>query len=154
MISNFEGFCGNLYDDGSPGCGRGRGNCTIGYGHLVHLGPCDGRAAQQPFLTGISRQQGSQLLAGDLGRSENRVRTMVTAALTQQQFDALVSFDFNTGRRDALAPSVNSGQLVNVPAHMNQFVHAHMGGQVVVLPALVKRRAAESMLFTRRQYPP
>ena len=154
MISNFEGFCANLYDDGSPGCRRGQGNCTIGYGHLVHTGPCDGRASEQQFLAGISRQQGSQLLAGELARSENQVRRMVTAALTQQQFDALVSFDFNTGRLNALAQSLNTGQFANVPALMNQFVHAHIGGQVVVMPGLVRRRAAEGRLFTTGQYPP
>jgi lysozyme len=155
MISNFEYFCAILYDDLSPRrCGRGRGNCTIGYGHLVHMRPCDGRASEQQFLAGISRQQGRQLLAGDLARSENRVRTMITAVLTQQQFDALVSFDFNTGRVNALVHSLNSGQFASVPMLMRQFVHAHVDGQVVVLPGLVRRRAAEGRLFATGQYPP
>jgi lysozyme len=154
MISGFEGFCANLYDDGSPHCGRGHGHCTIGYGHLVHHGPCDGRTSEQPFLAGISRDQGRQLLAADLTESENRVHTKVTAALTQQQFDALVSFDFNTGRLNALVHDLNSAQFGNIPALMNQFVHAHVDGQVVVLPGLVARRAAEGALFATGQYPP
>ncbi|MDX6392225.1 MAG: hypothetical protein QOJ73_3288 [Streptosporangiaceae bacterium] len=153
MISGFEGFCANLYDDGSPHCGRGHGHCTIGYGHLVHHGPCDGRESEQPFLAGISRDQGRQLLAADLTRSENRVHTMVTAALTQQQFDALVSFDFNTGRLNTLVHDLNSAQSGHIPALMNQFVHAHVDGQVVVLPGLVTRRAAEGTLFATGQYP-
>jgi len=150
MVAGFEGFCSNLYDDAMPGCGRGRGHCTIGFGHLVHLNPCDGRASETPFLGGITRQQGEQLLSGELAASANRVRNQVTVPLSQEQFDALVSFDFNTGRLNALVPDLNANHFANVPGIMNQFIHS----QGVVLPGLVARRAAESALFSRGIYPP
>ena len=150
MVTGFEGFCANLYDDAMPGCGRGRGNCTIGFGHLVHLQPCDGRAREAPFLGGIARQQGEQLLAGELAASANRVHNQVAVPLSQEQFDALVSFDFNTGRLNALLPDTNANRFANVPGIMNQFIHA----QGVVLPGLVARRTAESALFSRGIYPP
>jgi GH24 family phage-related lysozyme (muramidase) len=34
FIGTLEGFRAECYDDG----GTGKGNCTIGIGHLVHLG--------------------------------------------------------------------------------------------------------------------
>ena len=154
MIADFEGFCANLYDDGMPGCGRGVGNSTIGFGHLIHLGPTDGRASEAPFRGGITRQQGEQLLAGELAQSANRVRTIVTMQLSQQQFDALVSFDYNTGQLRALLHDLNAGNFNNIPAHMNQFVHGHMGAAHPVMPGLVARRTAEGNLFSTGQYPP
>ena len=47
-IGKFEGLRLKLYND--PG-----GHCTIGVGHLVHLGPIDGRASETPFKNGISK---------------------------------------------------------------------------------------------------
>src|ERR1700674_3969990 len=35
FIAQFEGFDPKLVNDAA-------GHCTIGFGHLVHLGPCDG----------------------------------------------------------------------------------------------------------------
>ena len=35
LIAGFEGFRSDLYNDAA-------GHCTIGYGHLVHTGNCDG----------------------------------------------------------------------------------------------------------------
>jgi GH24 family phage-related lysozyme (muramidase) len=149
MIGGFEGFCPNLYDDGSGGCRRGVGHCTIGWGHLVHRDPCDGRESETPFLAGITMPQADQLLSTELANFATRVRTRVTVPITQQQFDALVSFDFNTGRLDALLPDVNGNNFAHVPVVMNQFIHS--GGQV--MGGLVTRRAAEGTLFTTGVYP-
>jgi GH24 family phage-related lysozyme (muramidase) len=154
MIAGFEGFCGNLYDDAMPGCGRGRGNCTIGFGHLVHLDPCDGRASEVPFAGGVTRPQAEQLLAGELAGFANRVHNQVTAPLSQQQFDAVVSFVFNTGRLNALLPDLNANQPANIPGVMNQFIRGRVGAQHIVMPGLVNRRAAEAQLFSTGQYPP
>ena len=150
MIGGFEGFCPNLYDDGMTRCRRGTGHCTIGWGHLVHRDPCDGRASETPFLAGITMQQADQLLATELATFATRVSTRVRVPLTQQQFDALVSFDFNTGRLDALLPDVNGNHFANVPTVMNQFINS--GGHV--MGGLVTRRAAEGTLFTSGTYPP
>ena len=38
---HFEGKCSNMYDDKTKEkCGRGKGNCTIGWGHKIHDGKC------------------------------------------------------------------------------------------------------------------
>ena len=155
MIANFEGFCPNLYDDAMPRCGVGRGNCTIGFGHLVHSGPCNGTdATEAPFLAGLTRAQAEVLFANELTRFVNDVRTRITVPLSQEQFDAVVSFHFNTGRLNALSPSINANNFAAVPGIMNQFVNAHVNGVLVQLPGLVTRRAAEGTLFSTGAYPP
>jgi GH24 family phage-related lysozyme (muramidase) len=154
MIADFEGFCGNLYDDAMRGCGRGRGNCTIGFGHLIHIDPCDGRASEAPYVGGITRPQAEQLFAGELAGFANGVHNQITQPLNQQQFDAVVSFYFNTGRLNALLPDLNANQFANIPGIMNQFIRGRVGGQSVEMQGLVNRRAAESNLFSTGQYPP
>lgn len=155
MIAGFEGFCPNLYDDAMPGCGVGLGNCTVGFGHLVHSGPCNGTdPSEAPFLTGITRPAAEILFANELARFANTVSTQITVPLSQAQFDAVVSFYFNTGRLNALAPSINANNFAAVPGIMNQFVNAHVSGVLTQLPGLVTRRAAEGTLFSTGTYPP
>lgn len=72
--------------------------------------------------------------------------------LTQQQFDALVSFAFNVGNGafcdSTLLKRLNAGQYDAVPAQLNRWVKA--GGKT--LEGLVTRRAAEGALFSRGMY--
>ncbi len=65
--------------------------------------------------------------------------------LTQYQFDALVSFDFNTGSlgRSSLPVKINAGRLDAAMATLLQYNHA--GGQV--LAGLTRRRRAEMLMF-------
>ena len=62
FIADHEGTVLRLYNDPA-------GHCTIGVGHLVHLGHCDGRGSEQPFLQGITEAQALQLLREDVARS-------------------------------------------------------------------------------------
>ncbi|MCA8830184.1 lysozyme [Hymenobacter pini] len=64
------------------------GVLTIGVGHT---GP-DVKAGQT-----ITRERSQQLLTYDLQRFEAAVNSLVTVPLTQNQFNALVSFAFNLG---------------------------------------------------------
>lgn len=110
---------------------------TIGYGSTgkgVHEG-----------LT-ITASQAEEWLKRDLARFEKRVNTLVTVPLTQNQFDALVSFDFNTGAlgRSTLLRRLNRGEYDAVPAELQKWTRG--GGKV--LPGLVRRRAAEAALFS------
>lgn len=54
LIGRFEGLRTELYNDVA-------GHCTIGYGHLVHRGNCDGSESEE-FRAGISRQRALELL--------------------------------------------------------------------------------------------
>src|SRR5690349_4068842 len=57
FIERWEAFVGHLYNDSA-------GNCTIGYGHLVHMGPCTS-ADHAYYPHGITRAHAVRLLRRD-----------------------------------------------------------------------------------------
>jgi lysozyme len=95
----------------------------------------------------ITRERAFELLAFELRECEAAVDRMVTRRLHPLSRGALVSFAFNAGagalKASGLLRRVNSGQWRDVPA---EFAKWRMGGGVV-LPGLVRRRAAEAALF-------
>ena len=141
FIAGFEGFSPRLYND--PG-----GHCTIGYGHLVHRGRCNGNEPED-FKREITREQGLDLLRRDTKVAERAVNQQVQVVLTQYQFDALVSFVFNVGAGafggSTLLRRLNQGEYKAVPAELMRWVNS--GGRP--LPGLVRRRQAEGVLFSR-----
>lgn len=141
FIADHEGTELNLYNDPA-------GHCTIGTGHLVHLGNCrfDGSdSREQEFLGGITRDQAIELLRSDVAIAERAVNTYVTVPLTQNQFDALVSFTFNlgAGHLQDLATNLNAGHYDKVPQEMSLYVYSNG----VKLDGLVNRRRDEGNLF-------
>ena len=87
----------------------------------------------------------AQLLADDTKEAQASVKHVVTVQLTQEQYDALVSFEFNTG---ALASStllvhLNRGDCWAAGAQFDRWVMAR-GRR---LPGLVARRADERRHF-------
>jgi len=97
FIAGFEGLSLRLYnDDGLPSA-TSKGNATIGVGHLVHYGPVDGRPEEAPYAAGITEEQAYALLREDVRRFEAFILSQAKVPLTQNQFDALVDFSFNTG---------------------------------------------------------
>ena len=139
FIAQWEAFVPQLYNDAA-------GHCTIGYGHLLHHGPC-GAADRQAYPNGVTRQQALNIFRNDLATYEQLVTSTVTVPLTQNQYDALVSFAFNIGpagfRRSSALQRLNQGAYQDVPGRMARWNTA--GG--VVLRGLVRRRAAEGRLF-------
>ncbi len=69
-----------------------RGTITIGVGHTTAAGS----PTVVPGMT-ITAAQSDEILAKDLSKVEAEVTNLVKVPLTQNQFDALVSFHFNTG---------------------------------------------------------
>ena len=144
FIEGFEGLILGAYDDANdrivkPG-EHVYGTLTIGYGHTS--------AAGLPHVyTGmtITAAQADQFLSSDLASVESDVAHHVEQALNQNQFDALVSFDFNTGAlgRSNVLSSINAGYFKQVPNDLMMWVHA--GGQVS--KGLIRRRHAEAVLF-------
>ena len=131
ITESFEGLRLTAYQDVA-------GVWTIGYGHTgaeVHAG-----------LT-ITQPEADRLLRADLASAEACVNRAVTAALTLEQFDALVDFCFNAGRGSFLGSSLlrklNEGDAAGAAAQFGLWVHA--GGEVV--EGLVRRRKAEAAMF-------
>ncbi|MEZ6022195.1 MAG: lysozyme [Hyphomonadaceae bacterium] len=101
----------------------------------------------------MSREDAAQVLGLDLAPVECAVNEHVTPPLNQGQFDALVSFAFSVGV-DAFAQSqvlrrVNKGEFVAAACAMDAWRKAEVDGEVEIVDALVRRRAAEKALFLK-----
>jgi lysozyme len=79
------------------------------------------------------------------------VRQSALTPLNQNQFDALVSFAFNIGVSNFATCDVlrylNQGQPIAAALAMHAWRRARVNGRVLVIDALVRRRAAEAALF-------
>jgi len=132
LIKKWEGCRTNAYK-----CPAGV--WTIGYGHT---------ASAAPGMM-ISHLQAEELLRKDLARFEKAVRDYVKVPLTQNQFDALVSFSYNVGteafRKSTLLVRVNAKQPYAAAKQFRRWSLA--GGKE--LPGLVRRRNEEETLFLK-----
>ena len=130
LIKHFEGCELNAYK-----CPAGE--WTIGYGHIK--GVSEGMS--------ITQEQAEQMLLDELKEYENYINELVTVNLSQNQFDALVSWVYNLGpanlQSSTLLKVLNSGDYSGVPAQIERWNKA--GGKV--LEGLIRRREAESALF-------
>lgn len=130
LIKQFEGCRLTAYRDQG-------GFWTIGYGHTASVKP-DQR---------ITQAEADELLRGDLDWAEAAVNRAVTRAITQHQFDALVSFTYNLGagslRHSRVLAETNAG---NVAAAAADFLQWDMAGGSVS-PGLRRRREAERTLY-------
>jgi len=146
LIAKFEGENDHLYNDPA-------GNCTIGIGHLVHIGACDGRSSEQQYGNGISHDEAAQLLQSDAGTAVNSVRAQLSGHdLTQAQFDALVDFTLNAGAGNLavlLTNGSNPVDLVTVPQYIVEFV---LDNNNRFNSGLKRRRCAEEVLFLTGNY--
>lgn len=150
LIKSFEGFVPYVYDDlVAPVRGKYRewdggpvrGTLTIGYGHT--------NAARHPLKcvqgARITEKQATEILDFDLDQCEEEVNRLVKAKLTQGQFDALVSFDYNCGvgnLRKVIVP-LNQGDYDTTREKFGRYIRSK--GQV--LNGLVRRRTAEQELW-------
>jgi lysozyme len=145
LIAGFEGFRSDLYNDAA-------GHCTIGFGHLVHHGRCDGSETAE-FRKGVTRERALELLGEDAASAAAAVNEAVKVPLDQNQFDALTSFVFNVGsgafRDSTLLKVLNEGRYDQVPAQLDRWVKA--GGRT--LDGLTRRRKAEGELFASGAIP-
>ena len=136
LIEQFEGFRAQMYKDavGLP---------TIGYGTLIQS------QSQQYLMTAtITQAQATDLLKQHLPSIESAIDNMVEFELTQNQFDALVSFCYNLGTNSLLNSTLLKKLNVDpsdetIRDEFMKWVHA--GGKV--LQGLVDRRTAEADLY-------
>lgn len=146
LIREFEGCFLQAYDDEDdhivkPGQ-RVYGTLTIGYGHTSEAGPPRVYVGME-----ISQEEADAILAADLTSVELEVAHLVKVPLNQNQFDALVSFQFNTGWLShphcSLLTALNAG---NYQLADNDFT-LYDRAQGKVLVGLERRRIAEKNLF-------
>jgi len=146
FVKGWEGLSTKLYNDPA-------GHCTVGYGTLVHKGNCDGRDSEQPYVNGVSKEEATRLLASDLTEKQRAVKSAVKVPLSQNQYDALVSFAYNVGagafQSSTLLKLVNQGKYDAVPGELKKWTKARRGGQLVDLAGLIERRANEAALFQK-----
>ena len=112
---------------------------TIGWGHTNHHSP---RFTASAIW---SQQDCDNALAGDLAIFEKHVTQKAEVPLTQNEFDALVSWAYNTGgpATATLWKKLNAGDKAAVPAELARWNKA--GGKV--LNGLTRRRKSEGELF-------
>jgi hypothetical protein len=93
------------------------------------------------------------ILAKDVERFEKAVKKHITVKLNQNQFDALVSFIFNTGEggivNTGVQKAVNSGNFSDVPAKLLDWSRARINGVLQVNKGLYNRRLSEGQLFSK-----
>lgn len=131
---------------------------AIGYGHQLSTAELNGRYViinneRVSIERGIRLDQAEELFKQDVReRGEKIVKAGITVRLTQPQFDALVSFAYNTGAMKGtdLAKAINSGNFQDVPKGFLNWTRA--GG--VVLNGLVSRRRREAVWFLTGVRPP
>lgn len=110
---------------------------TIGYGHTKGV---------YPGMT-CTEAQADAWLREDVKWAERAVKDLVEVRLSQGQYDALVDFVFNVGRKaflnSELLQKLNQGRYSEVDAELAEWIFS--GGKV--FQGLVTRRARAAQLF-------
>lgn len=137
LIKKFEGFSAKPYicPAGVP---------TIGYGATYYTNGTKVTMSDES----ISEEWAEQLLSNMVHTYEKGVISLVIPKITQNQFDALVSFAYNVGvtnfRKSTLLRLINKDP--NNPEIATQFMKWVRGGGKVI-NGLIKRRQIESKLY-------
>lgn len=140
LISHFEGFYPKPYlcPAGVP---------TIGYGTTVYPGGRKVSLKDQP----TTEEQAREYLSYDLIEAALDVMYLVHVHLTQCQFDALVSFQYNTGAlgKSTLLRLLNAGDYLGAAEEFLKWDKAAdpKTKLKVALPGLTRRRKAERKMF-------
>ena len=132
MIKKYEGFSKDVYvcPANYP---------TISYGHLVR--------DHEDFSNGVIEEEAEQTLKKDLITAEEAVTQFINVALTDGQFDALVSFTSNVVsgalQRSTLRRKLSHGDYGSVPYELKKWVWAGRKK----LKGLANRRSEEASLY-------
>lgn len=135
FIKNFEELRLHAYPDE-------RGVWTIGWGHTG-----------DEVVEGLdwSPAQAETAFWHDVAWAQDAVNDLVVPSLAQSMFDALVSFTFNEGRanlaKSTLLKLVNACDFAGAQDQFRLWNKVRKGKVLVTSGGLIKRRAAEAVLF-------
>ena len=128
---------------------------TIGWGHAivynrrhltVHNDPV-GDLARSLYPGGINLEQAEKLLIAETAGVALQVDNLVKVEITDNMFDALVSFAYNVGtgnlKRSTLLRKLNSRSYTGAADEFPKWRRANG----IILQGLVNRRADERILF-------
>ena len=137
FLKRWEGFKAEAYKDTG-------GVWTIGYGTIKWMG--------KPVEQGMkmTEKEAELALQADLAWAQTAVNQLVRYPLTQNMFDALVSFVYNVGesafRKSTLLRLLNQGRVADAAKQFERWKFDN--GKVV--QGLLNRREAERALFERK----
>lgn len=143
FLSDYERFMAKPYYATQEE--KRKGIRTIGFGHVIRPG--------ENFDNGITFEQAKELLEKDLKSREETVRRLTKGTtLNQQQFDALVDFQFNTGnlKSSTLLKDVLSGNASDEQLLKDFLSWTRQGDNR--LKNLYQRRYDEWEIFTEGEY--
>ena len=120
-----------------------KGIWTIGIGHTASAGPPD--PSQMPRGRRMPLSEIFGIFTADLATFEKRVNKAVKVPVAQHEFDALTSFDFNTGGIDraTLVRHLNSGDRAKAATAFMNWSKP---------PEIIERRTKEMELFRSGHY--
>ena len=135
FLKHHEGYRERVYADGA-------GYATIGYGHKL---------GKYETFTLIDKDQADLLFNRDASIAESVVNTLVKVKLTQNQFDALVSFVFNLGGnafyKSTLLKKLNNKEFDKAANEFLRWNKIKVNGVYEVSKGISARREAEKQLF-------
>jgi GH24 family phage-related lysozyme (muramidase) len=142
LIKSFEGLSLKAYRD--PGSIDGR-PITIGWGTTNYLSAGVAKYGRSAVMLGdtLTAEEAEQELQANIARYAKFI-TGATNKLNQNQFDAAVSFAYNTGANTRQITRLQSGAIADFRRTMPQY---NKGGDGRVMPGLVRRRKAETDLW-------
>lgn len=134
LITSFEGLKLKPYL-----CSAGK--ATIGYGNTYYEDGTPVKLTDKP----ITKKRAVELFSFILPEYEKIVSQKIKVDLNQNQFDALVSYTYNTGGSDTLFKMINKGE--HPDNIKNWFITKYISAGGKTLPGLVRRRKAERDLY-------
>jgi RHS repeat-associated protein len=133
-------------------------NCTIGWGHVLTYGEGCSGWPNKTYGNGITRQQAQEFFDRDVSYFEDLINDTIIVDLTQAQFDALVSYTFNTGDQPGnwyldkgIPELINSGDFEAAASIIRS---GPLGTKNTILPKVEERRQVEADLFLYGIYGP
>lgn len=132
LIKSFEGYRSYAYQDIG-------GVWTIGYGHTKNVQSNDV----------ITEDEADALLLVDIENFEREVNQVVSVPMTQEMFDALVSFTFNIGgtnfRKSTLVKKLNQYDYLGASQEFQRWIYVRSERS----QGLINRREKEKLLFMK-----